>query len=376
METIIEFIKGIGFFTGIELIMGGIAETVINWREDFGVMPLVLTGGGLIGLIFGIFAERSDFCSRMALVQLMDGTWRRNSSSLLTVLIAILTALTGVQLAIYAGLTGLDEAVSHETDLRVGGIILGSVLFGIGMVLARGCVSRLLVLSARGNSRAMISIIFLGLVAWSSISGVLAAPRLALASWGAMSFDANHSLAVSLVLGLGVILTLLILWPYRQNFKPVDVVAPIVIGLLVVVGFWVTAFMGADDFDPVPVEGLRFIQPLAETLSYWAYGSALPLKFGLAIVLGTITGAGLSSFLSKRSRIEGFEDAPHPLQYLFGAVLMGFGGVVSGGCTIGWMLNNASTGHIGVILAVIGYILGYKITQATGFSARQLQPSR
>ena len=355
--------------------MEHLLEMIITWRDDYGVTPLVLIGGGLIGLVFGIFAERSDFCSRMALVQLMDGSWRRNSSSLLMVVIAMLTALLGVQLAIYFGLTGLDQAVSHETDLRIGGILLGSMLFGIGMVLARGCVSRLLVLSARGNSRAMITIVFLGLVAWSSISGVLSAPRLALASWGNIALDANHGLAISAVLGLGLILALVVLWPYRQQFKPADALAPMVIGLMVLAGFLVTAVVGADDFDPVPVEGLRFLQPVTETLSYWAYASALPLKFGLALVLGTVIGAAFSAFWGKRNRIEGFEDAPHPLQYLSGAVLMGFGGVVSGGCTVGWMLNNASTGHLGVVLAILGYLAGYKVTQATGLTARQWQPS-
>ena len=122
-----------------------------------------------------------------------------------------------------------------------------------------------------------------------------------------------------------------------------------------------TGVIGADDFDPVPVEGLRFLQPVTETLSYWAYASALPLKFGLGLVVGTVLGAAISAFISGRSHVEGFENAPHPLQYLSGAVLMGFGGVVSGGCTVGWMLNNAATGHIGVVWQFLDMLLAIKL---------------
>ena len=113
---------------------------------------------------------------------------------------------------------------------------------------------------------------------------------------------------------------------------------------------------------------------MTETLSYWAYASALPLKFGLGVVLGTLLGAAVSAWLSGRSAVEGFENAPHPLQYLSGAVLMGFGGVVSGGCTIGWLLNNSATGHLGVGLAILGYVAGYKLTQATRLVRHQWQP--
>ena len=342
------------------------AATIAEWRDHYGVIPLVLTGGGAIGLIFGVLSERSDYCSRMALVHLMDGTWRKNTSTLLSVMLAMLTALIGVQaVAFSGGVARLDAAISHETDLRVGGIVLGSMLFGMGMVLARGCVSRLLVLTGRGNSRALITVVFLALIAWSSISGILSSPRLALAGLGRVEFSGNHGHGIAIILGFILISGIFYLWPHRGAFKLSDVATSFGIGLLVLAGFLVTGVIGADDFDPVPVEGLRFLQPVAETLSWWTYGTALPLKFGLTVVLGTVLGAGLSALWSGRSKVEGFDDAPHPFQYLIGAGLMGFGGVVSGGCTIGWLLNNASTAHLGVVLAVLGYIAGYKVVHAS-----------
>ena len=346
---------------------------IIDLRDEYGVIPLVLTGGAAIGLLFGIAAERSDFCSRTALLSLMDGSHRTAPIPVLTILIAMLVALIGTQTAAILGLSTLDEAVHHEVDLRIGGIYLGAVLFGAGMILARGCVSRMLVLSARGNIRAVITITFLTLVAWASISGILATPRIALAGFGTLSITFNHS---SVAAGITFLPLLALLGFWRRGLGALSAMqwaASVTIGLLVVLGFLVTGLVGADDFDPVPVEGLRFLQPVTESLAWFVYGSALPLKFGLSLVIGTLIGAGLSAQIGRRAALQGFDGAPHPARYLAGASLMGFGGVVSGGCTIGWLLNNAATAHLGVFVAIAGYVTAYWLLSFTKWAA--LQPS-
>ena len=109
----------------------------------------MVAGGGVVGLLFGIFAERTDFCSRAAFARLLGGTWRQDGTSLLYLLLAMLAAITGVQ-----GLAltdAVDFSISGERDLRFGGIVVGGLLFGIGMALSRGCISRLLVLTGRGQ---------------------------------------------------------------------------------------------------------------------------------------------------------------------------------------------------------------------------------
>ena len=353
--------------------MEQILNLIIELRDDYGVLPLVLTGGAIIGVLFGICAERSDFCSRTALLSLMDGSYRAAPVPVLTILIAMLVALIGTQTAAILGLSTLDEAVHHETELRIGGIYLGAALFGAGMILARGCVSRMLVLSARGNIRAVITITFLTLIAWASISGIFATPRIALAGFGAISLPLNHGTSAAFITALPL-LALLVLW--RGGLRALSVgqwASSIVIGLLVLAGFLVTGLIGADDFDPVPVEGLRFLQPVTESLAWFVYGSALPLKFGLSLVIGTLIGAGLSAQIGRRAALQGFDGAPHPARYLAGASLMGFGGVVSGGCTIGWLLNNAATAHLGVFIAIAGYVTAYKLLSFTKWAA--LRPS-
>ena len=122
--------------------------------------------------------------------------------------------------------------------------------------------------------------------------------------------------------------------------------------------FFITAVIGADEFDPVPVEGLRFILPVADSLGYFVYSTALTPKFGLGLVGGAFMGTILSAKLSGRIVIEGFNNAPHPLRYILGAFFMAFGGVIAGGCTVGWLLTGGGVLNGGVLIAFAGFGLG------------------
>lgn len=342
-----------------------------DWRDTHDLGLMMLLGGGLVGIIFGVLAERIDFCSRTAFGQLFDGSWRQDAGPVLCLLVAMLAAIGSVQML--AASEAVDFTTTGETDLRVGGIALGSLIFGIGMALCRGCISRLLVLTGRGNLRALFTLGFLGLVAWSSISGVLAAPRMALAGWLTLSVDSGFSATAALLTG-GLLLGMVAFILSRIKHIPRHLGAAAVIGLMVGLAFAITGMVGADDFDPVAVEGLLFTRPLTETLAYFTYGQTLSLKFGIGLVPGCVLGAAISAGLGGRSRIETFDqNSPHPLRYLAGAIMMGFGGVVSGGCTIGWMLTNAASGHLGLIIAVAGFLTGMKL--ATSSFGRRLQPT-
>ena len=333
------------------------------WRDTYDLGVLMHIGGGMIGFFFGIFAERTDFCSRAAFARLLNGTWRQDGTTLLYLMLAMLAAILGVQAV--ALTDAVDFSTSGESDLRFGGIVVGSLLFGIGMALSRGCISRLLVLTGRGNSRALISLGFLGLVAWSSISGVLSAPRIALAGWLRLPYESGFSPQIAMLTSLVLAAGIVFVRPHGR--APVGgMITAVLIGLLVPLAFMVTGMLGADDFDPVPLEGLLFTRPITESFAYFAYGQTLSLKFGIGLIPGCIIGAAVSAAVSRRSRIEGFgPDTPHPLRYLAGATLMGFGGVVSGGCSIGWMLTNAAIGHLGLFLAVVSMLAGMKLAQAS-----------
>lgn len=349
-----------------------LADLAASWQEEWTAAQLVLAGGAMIGLLFGVFAERSDFCTRSAIAALLDGSWRRDSSPVIKVLLAMLSALVLLQLATLSGLEVVTESAAHEADLRLGGILIGALLFGAGMALCRSCISRLLVLTARGNTRSLISLVFMGVVSWATISGVLARPRMQLATLGSIEAPFNNSALISAGFLMLIAVLLVLSWrPLPRGGSWFSLLVwPVLIGALVPVSFIVTGVFGADPFDPVAVEGLRYIQPVADSLAYIAYADALPLKFGLGIVGGTLIGAAVSARLAGRSRIEGFDGAPHPLRYITGAALMGFGGVVCGGCTINWLVTNTAAGHLGMVIAAAGFFAGMWLINHAPLCAR------
>ncbi|MDA8730382.1 YeeE/YedE family protein [Alphaproteobacteria bacterium] len=337
-------------------------ETIIEWRDIYGVTTLVLAASLLVGGLFGWLAERSDYCARSAFDEIFSLTSRQGRgqlNQLWQVAIAGISAIIAILVARQLGLIDIESARQFKAPLNLVGLFLGTLLFGIGMGLSRGCVSRLIILSGRGNIRALITLVFLSLFAWSAISGVLAVPRITLASLGQIEHSAalSHSLFAIWVLLL-LVAVMLVMWRGGADQPVKRALMAASIGLLVPACFFVTAVIGADEFDPVPVEALRFILPVADSLGYFVYSTALTPKFGLGLVGGAFIGTILSAKLSGRIVIEGFNNAPHPLRYILGAFFLAFGGVIAGGCTVGWLLTGGSVLNGGVLIAFIGFGLG------------------
>lgn len=320
---------------------------------------LSLVGGGVIGLAAGLALERSDFCTRRAMTTLLDGSWRQDSTLVMNVLVAMLTALVLLTAVELRGLDLVGRSNSHEDLLRVGGILVATTAFGLGMALSRSCISRMLVLTARGNTRSLVSMVFMAFSAWAAITGVLVSPRMGISRFLSFETGVNNSVPVAAAFFVAL---LALLWFFGRRLPRSGAHArlawSIVIGALVPGSFIVTGVFGADPFDPAPVEGLGYIQPVADSLAYVAYAEALPVRFGLGVTAGTLAGAALSAQLAGRARLQGFDGAPHPLRYIAGAVLMGFSGVIAGGCTLNWMVTNTAAGHLGVPLAAAGLFGG------------------
>jgi uncharacterized membrane protein YedE/YeeE len=82
------------------------------------------------------------------------------------------------------------------------------------------------------------------------------------------------------------------------------------------------------------------------------------VTFGIASALGVIAGSAAYALVSKSFRLEAFRDAGDMLRHIVGGILMGFGGVVSLGCTIGQGITGFSTLALGSILTFIAIVAG------------------
>ena len=336
---------------------------------DLGVEPrtLHLIAGIVLGLIFGVAAQISRFCLRRALA---GDTAERGAAGAVWAT-GFAAALIGFAIADWFGLVAVSEHRFLSPSLPVVAILLGGLAFGIGMVLTRGCVSRLTVLSGTGNVRAVFVLLAFAVAAHATIKGVLAPVRTSLgsfsvelpvASLGELPFGIPALIAAA-VLGAAFLIRV-------ARPAPVHVLLGAVVGLVAVGGWIATSTLLFDEFDPLPVQSAAFTLPWSDSLFWVIASTAIPAGFGVGFIGGVLTGSFLSASARGELQLQSFSSGGETLRYMAGAVLMGVGGVLAGGCTVGAGLSGSATGSLAALLALVAIIVGAK---ATALAARGTQ---
>jgi uncharacterized membrane protein YedE/YeeE len=307
-----------------------------------------------LGLAFGALAQVTKFCFRRALI----GEDRRAAAGIW--LTALAVAMLGTQGAVAMGWIGFGDHRFMAADLPVLAIVLGGLLFGAGMVLARGCASRLTVLAGSGNLRALTVLLVFALTAHATLKGVLAPLRVAAGSVtlpvGEAALPGHPLIWAGLIaaLALGVAL--------RSGNRLGMLALAAAIGALVPLGWVGTGFVLYDDFDPIAMQSLSFTSPMADTLFYTAAATSIPAGFGTGLIGGVVLGAALAALFSGQFAWASFSAPGETGRYLAGAVLMGFGGVLAGGCTVGAGLAGLPTLSLAAALAIGAIAAGGLVT--------------
>lgn len=313
-----------------------------------------------LGVIFGIAAQISRFCLRRGLVG--QGTDRR--AALGVWLAGLAAAIAGTQVAAGLGYLDLSEHRFAATELPWLAIVVGGLLFGAGMVLTRGCISRLTVLSGTGNLRALSVIIVFAIVAHATLKGLLAPLRTTL---GGTTVDVGPLATASglpggAALWAAVAVVGLAFLVARSGARLTHIALGIVVGLLVPLGWFGTGTFLLDDFDPLPLASLSFTAPWADTLFWSIASTAIPAGFGTGLIGGVFLGSFASAAARRELRLESFSSPQQTLRYTAGAALMGVGGVLAGGCTVGAGLSGVAGLNLSAALALVAIMVGAKAT--------------
>ncbi|MFZ9758365.1 MAG: YeeE/YedE family protein [Burkholderiaceae bacterium] len=247
--------------------------------------PLILSVGGLfIGGLFGFFAQRSRFCLRAAVVEF----WHRKFGEKLSVwLLAFSSAVILVQIMVLSGFLDKGSARQISATGSLSGALVGGILFGLGMILTRGCASRLLVLSANGNLRALLSGLIFAVTAQASLAGVLSPVRTEISSW------------------------------------------------------WV-------------IEGGPSAEWLMRVLSY----PSPEIGFEFGMLPGVFLGSLIGALLGRDFKLEGFNDGYSMRRYIAGAILMGFGSMLAGGCAVGAGVTGGAIFALTAWVSLLGMWMG------------------
>ncbi|MDQ9169823.1 YeeE/YedE family protein [Oxalobacteraceae bacterium R-40] len=332
---------------------------------ELGENRLLALGGLLIGIVFGALAQRSRFCLRSAALETMHG---RFGVKLSVWLMAFSAALVLTQGFIMADVLDVGNARQLATAGTLSGALVGGLLFGSGMILARGCSSRLLVLAGTGNLRSLLSGLVFAVVSQASLNGVLSPLRVWISNWSIIDggvrdlltqFGLSHT--IGLLFGL-VWLAAGIFFAIHSRADWKTVLAGFGVGAMVAVAWVFNYQVSANSFEVVPVKALSFTGPAADVLMLVMSPPGHPWNFDIGLVPGVFIGAFLAASFSGELKLEGFRDGPSMRRYLVGAGFMGFGGMLAGGCAVGAGVSGAS------IFALTAWVTLFAIWGAAGIT--------
>ncbi|MCW8835140.1 MAG: YeeE/YedE family protein [Rhodospirillales bacterium] len=338
------------------------------------ITTVVATAGFIAGIVFGATANRTNFCTMGAVSDMVFlGDLRRLRAWFLAIAVAII----GTQSMAAAGMIDITKAFYLTPNFGWLGGIVGGLMFGFGMTLGGGCGNKTLVRIGGGNLKSVIVFLVMGVFAYMTMRGLIAVARveiegmanidLAQRGFGSQGIaemlsvltgiasDSMQWITVAIVAG-----GLLVFCFKNGDFRSssINIAAGLIIGSVIVAGWWITGVLGYDEFDPTQLASFTFVGPTGESLLYLMTFTGATIDFGIAAVGGVILGSFLMAKATKSFAFEGFNDLSDMMRNMVGAALMGVGAVLSMGCTIGQGLTGMSTLAVGSVIALVSIIMG------------------
>ena len=358
---------------------------------EFNVHLQVLTAVFAIAVVMGAIVNKTNFCTMGAVSDLVN---MGDSGRMRAWLLAMAIAITGVVAMETAGIVNLSgETFPPYRTANFGWLryLVGGVLFGIGMTLASGCGNKTLVRVGTGNLKSLVVLAIVAtmtyLMLWTPFYEKLfhpwvSATTIDLARHGMNTQELGTVLSgmfglqpsrafnatVGGVLALGLFVYVFRSAEFRGNFD--YLLGSVVVGLAVLAGWYLTggplgqAWKEHAEFatqvpSRVLVQSYTFISPMGDSVRYLlSPGTTTLINFGVVALAGIICGSFIYALVTKSFRVEWFVSVKDFANHAVGGVLMGVGGVLSMGCTVGQAITGVSTVAIGSILTFFAIVIG------------------
>jgi uncharacterized membrane protein YedE/YeeE len=323
-----------------------------------------------LGAMFGFVARRGRFCTLGAIE---DSVYANDTRRLRTWLLAIAVSVVGVHLLEAHAELDLTKSIYTGSRLELGALIIGGLIFGFGMALNGTCGMGTLRQIGGGDLRAVITFLVMGVVAMMTMRGLTGVVRVTLTDPLAINLGSSATQRLPLLAGLsgqGATIAAIVIgigiavYAFaHRGFRaaPRFAITGILIGLVVVGGWWATGIFGYDSFDSRRIESFTFVGPLGETLLYSMLSTALSIDFPIGAVVGFVLGAFVAAATDGTFRWQIPASAAEFRRRLVGAAMMGFGGITALGCTIGQGLTGVSTLSVGSVIAIVSIAGGARL---------------
>lgn len=317
------------------------------------------------GVVLGYAGRRARFCTLGAIE---DATYCRDWTRLRAWALAAACALVGTQAMAALGVIDLSRSIYLTNDFGWLGAVGGGLMFGFGMALVGTCGYGTLLRLGGGDLRALVAFLVIAVSAYATMRGIAGMARVALiepfrvdlSTAGGQSLAGSRGgLPAAAVVAL--VLAGLLVFAFGDAAllrRRSLLAASLAIGATVAFGWWGTGSVADDAFEPARVESFSFVAPLGEALVFLMITSGARADFAEGAVFGVLTGALLAALHVREFRWEAYDDAREMRRHILGSALMGIGGVMALGCTIGQGITGLSTLSIGSFLALAGIFAG------------------
>jgi uncharacterized protein len=378
--------------------------------ESFATAAAVVLGATFVlAFILGAVANKTNFCTMGAV---SDWVNMGDLGRMRAWVLAIAVAMLGVAILEYMGLVNADGAFPPYRGAQFSWVehLLGGLLFGIGMTYGSGCGNKTLVRVGGGNIKSVMVMLIIAVIAYYMVSPLPGTSNtlysLLFYGWtnplainlgsgqdlGSLVASGEAALTARLAIG-GILGLALLFWVFKAaDFRSSrdNILGGLVVGAVVLGAWFVTsnAQVGddmdtyemrayvqewdflADDPEGRPAEAMpwstqsfTFINPMGQTLRYVASGfDNAVLYFGVIALIGVVVGSLFWALVSRGFRIEWFASFRDFVNHVIGGMLMGFGGVLAMGCTIGQGITGVSTLALGGFLTFGAIVLGAALT--------------
>jgi len=342
--------------------------------EEFPIVWLVASLGFGLGMAFGATAQRTDFCTMGAISDIVFmGSWNRFRAWML----AVAVAMIGSQALHLMGLIDINKSIYTTTNLAWAGAVIGGLMFGFGMTMTGGCGNKTLVRLGAGNLKSLVVALVLGVFAYMTLRGLTGLARVEIegatnidlkaAGWAAGGIPdmltaitgmaaATARTAVLVFVAGGLLVFCFKDAEFRSSKH--NIAGGVILGALVPAAWYVTGVVGFDEFEPTLLNSFTFVNPVGESIQYLMTFTGTTINFGIAVVGGVIFGSFLAAKASGTFRVESFTDASDMVRHMIGGALMGMGGIMAMGCTIGQGITGMSTLALNSLIALVSICIG------------------
>ncbi len=333
--------------------------------EELAPGTIAALAGLLGGVVLGFAARWGRFCTLGAIE---DAVLGNDANRLRSWGLAIAVSIFGTFMLNQFGIVSISDSFYLSSPTSLIASVFGGLVFGLGMALVGTCGFGTLARMGGGDLKSVVTFLVMGITAYATLRGLTAYVRVALFSQpetveqpASFAFMVEKSLSIPPHVTAYIVAALLVAIcfassRFRRDGRRIGV--GILVGLVVVWGWYSTGVLAADEFEPYPLESYTFSAPLGDTIMYAMTASGSALRFGIGATAGVVVGALITTLALGHFRWEAADDAREMKRQIFGGFLMGIGSVTALGCTIGQGISAASLLAYSAPVVLISIFLG------------------